>query len=63
MTSLTDFSSAAALALTAAHRESETRTERIFLAIGNHLVDHDRAGSVTGTSPADIASGKGEQAG
>ena len=51
------------MAFTAAHRESDTRTERIFLAaIGNHLVNHGFTGSVTRTSPADIASGIREQA-
>ena len=63
MTSLTDFESAAALAFTAAHRESDTRTERAFLtATGDHLVNHYRAGAITRTSPADIASGIREQA-
>ena len=49
--------------MTAAHRESDTRTERIFLAaIRDHLVNHDRAGAIARTSPADIASGIREQA-
>jgi hypothetical protein len=63
MTSETETLSAAALALTAAHRGSETRTERAFLtATINLLLDHLGTRSVARFSPADIAGGVGKQA-
>lgn len=63
MTSETETLSAAALALTADQRESETRTERAFLlAIRNHILDHFGARTIARFSPADIAGGVGKQA-
>ena len=63
MTSETETLSAAALALTADHRESETRTERAFLtATISLLFDHLGTRSVARFSPADIAGGVGKQA-